>query len=471
MAKQSSWLPTWNGFLEWTAGRASTPNAAKNLTRYISPVQLARIKQDVRTWRDAMNEAENSWYPHRVKMQQIFLDTVLNGHVDACMTRRKNMTMLKKYRMVNKKTRIENPTTTALIRSQWFRRYMEYALDSKAYGYSLIYLDDIINDSLPGLSIVKRFNVSPDRLNVTQFVYALSGANFLEQPYAPWHVWIPTPTDVGVSKCGYGYLYKVAFYEIVARNVLTQNLDATQRYGMPFMKGRTNKSAESEERAIFEAALAEMGSNGWIMMDAAAGDDVELVESKSLGQGYKIYESLELRCEKKISKIILGHADALDSIPGKIGNDGAESPAQIAMRDTCTVDMLDLAELTNSIFLPKLMNLGMLFSPDEEFEWDNNEEDQEARDDEDKANLATANVYKMIKDAGGDPDWVYFTKRTGIPVVKSVVPVPLAPGFGGDKPGADNAPPGNKPPASKPGLTPNVKAKLEIMYADHKHKI
>jgi len=56
----------------------------KNLNSFTSRTGLNRIRQDVSTWRDAMREAEAGQFPHRVKMQRLFVDTVLNGHVSAC---------------------------------------------------------------------------------------------------------------------------------------------------------------------------------------------------------------------------------------------------------------------------------------------------------------------------------------------------------------------------------------------------
>lgn len=463
---RSVFLPNYAGLEAQTQGRSNIQSAARNLSKYISPVQLQRMKQDIKTWREAKSEEENPWYPHRVKEQQIYLDTVLNGQVESCMKRRKDLTMLKKYHMVNKATRKPNPITTNLITNRWFKNWMSYALDKKAYGYSLIYLDDMINDAFPNLSIIRRFNISPERLNVTQYIYSLSGANFLEQPFADWHVWLTTPTENGINKIGCGYLYKVAFYEIVARNVLTQNLDATEQYGMPLRVGKTSKKAESEERLIFEQALAEMGSAGYMLMDAV-GDEVELVESKSLGNAYKIYESLELRCEKKISKLILGHADAMDSVPGKIGGSqgGEISPAQQALDDTASVDMEDFTIDTNDILLPKLRKLGLLFPEDEEFEFDTTDEQSENRRTEDKDNLATAQVYQTIKNAGGDPDWDGFSKKTGIKTSKIAPIIPTV------MPGAkqeDSNSPNKKPdPSNKKPLTDNVKAKLDRIYHVH----
>jgi len=450
-------LPTMGGM---NAQIEQKGDATKNLSKYISPVQIQRIRQDVRGWREWIEEAENAWYPQRVKMQRGYLDTKLNAQVISCMERRMNMTLLKKFQIVDKVSRKKDEKATQIFMKKWFRKFMKYQLEAKAFGYSLIYLNDCIEDDFPKLSIIRRFNISPDRFNVTRYVYSISGAPFLEEPYKDWHIWVDTPSDVGVSECGYGYLYPVALYEIFARNLLGQNADATEMYGMPIRVGKTNKQAESEERAIFEQALAEMGSAGWMLMDAV-GDSVELMESKSLGQGYKIYESLEKRLEQKISKIILGHADAMDSVPGKIGGaqGGEESPVADALRDTSTLDMTDLVDCVNNQLIPKLRNIGFLIADNLEFEFENNEEISEARKKEDDANLGTATVFKTIKDAGGEPDWTYFTKRTGITTTKVEPPPMLMPGVAGP----DEGDKGKKPMNTK------VKARLEAIYARHKH--
>ena len=176
-----------------------------------------------------------------------------------------------------------------------------------------------------------------------------------------------------------------------------------------------------------------------------------MIESAKLGTGYKIYESLEARCEKKISKIILGHSDALDSVPGKLGGqDQEDSPVNQALDNTCTVDMNDITDLTNDQLIPKLRNLGFVIPEGNKFIFDNNEELEEVREKEDDANTKTATIFQTIKNAGGDPDWNYFTERTGIPVVKSEVPDPVAPL------------PGQK---IEPGINPKVRAQLEKIYS------
>lgn len=165
----------------------------RNLRSFITPVQLQRIRHDIQMWREAVIEAEQAWYPHRVRMQRMFIDTVLNGHVAACIQRRKNLTLLKDFKLCDVEGE-ENIEATNLLKKDWFQLYCNYVLDAQFFGYSLISLGDLINDEFPQLTTIRRFNISPDRLNVTSYVYALSGAQFMEEPYHLWNVWCKTPT-------------------------------------------------------------------------------------------------------------------------------------------------------------------------------------------------------------------------------------------------------------------------------------
>jgi len=403
-----------------------TNEVKKNLRGYITPVQLQRIRHDVQMWREAVVEAEQAWYPHRVKMQRMFIDTILSGHTLACVNRRKDLTLLREWSFKNESDE-ESQDIKKLFNKKWFATFLEWALESKFFGYSLISLGDIQEDKFPEINLIRRFNISPDRLNVTSYVYSITGAQFTEKPYKDWHVWVPTPTDVGISKCGYGILYNVALYEIMCRNLLGQNADAAELYGMPLRVGKTTKTEEAE-RNEFMSAMLNMGSAGAILLDTL--DELELVESKGMGQGYKIYPDLEKRLENKISKIILGHADAMDSVSGKLGaTQGEDSPAHMALRDKQASDGAFLEDVVNDTLIPKMIKLGFNIDPSFRFVFDNNQELVEKREREDKNNLVTAQVAYQMKQAGLQFDPVQFEEITGIKTTVAPTSAPIKPPF------------------------------------------
>lgn len=424
------------------------PAMKKNLSYYISPVQFARIRNDIGLWREAIVEAELAWYPHRVKMQRIFQDTVLNEHVEACMKKRRRLTLLRDFKICDAKGKADEDLKL-FFTQKWFADFQSYALDALFYGYSLISFGDLVQDNFPDLSIVRRQNVSPDRLNVSSMVYMLSGEYFMEEPYRKWHVWVPTSSELGVSPCGYGLLYKIAKTEIYLRNNTAFNADGIEIFGQPIRKGKTTKTDEGE-RGAFETALRNMGSSAYILLDDGQ-DELELVESKNSGTGYMIYGDFEKRQEAKISKVLLGHADALESTPGKLGSGQGEqeSPVQTALNEIQAEDGKFTENIINNQLLPRLRTMGLKIPIDKHFEFENKKEQQQARAKEDSNNLVTATVAKTMKDAGLVYDPVDFEQRTGIKTTTAPEPVVV--------------PPTNKPGDKKP-LSETVKNKLEKLY-------
>lgn len=397
-------------------------NPQSNLARSISPVQLARLRYDVGMWRQAIAEAEQAYYPHRVRMQNMFIDTVLNGHVYSCMERRKDLTLLRDFEILDAHGN-EVEGLEDIFESQWFQLLVSYSLDALYYGYSLISLNDINDGQFTDIGLIKRWNVSPDRNQVTRYLYAQNGEKFLEDPYKDWHIWVTTPSETGQSQCGYGLLYKVALYEIFLRNTLGYNGDFVELYSQPYRIGKTTKTNE-DERALLEQALQNMGSSGYAVIDPT--DEIQFLETALGGTGWKGYENLEQRCEKKISKLILGHADAMDATAGKLGSEqgGEESPIYQALEDKQTKDGRFIENMVNCQLIPKMRALGFKLPEGIVFRYSNNAETEEVKNRAVEYATKLSAVAVNLKNAGLGIDEQYFTVETGIPVFVNMSAMP-----------------------------------------------
>jgi phage gp29-like protein len=403
----------------------ATTDVKKNLANYIAPIAFKRLRHDVSTWRDILVETENVFFPHRVKAQRLYIDTINNGHVFACMERRKDLTLLRKWEFINSVTgeineNVQNIFTENIQgksqNKEWFNNFLNYSLDSIFFGYSLIALGDIIADEFPNLQLIKRWNVSPDRQTVSNITYSISGEAFLEEPYKNWHVYVKTYNDIGTSKSGYGLLYKVGLYEIFLRNLLGFNGDFIELYAQPYRVGKTTKTNE-DERSELANTLKEMGSAGWALIDPE--DDIKFLETALGGTGYKGYEDLEKRLEAKISKIILGHSDALDSTPGKLGGgQGDANPVQIALNDKQTKDGSFISNVVNSSLIENMRNLGFNIPIEVKAVMKNDTEIMET-------NNSIIDQAVKIKSAGLQMDAAYFTEQTGIPVAEQLPSTPF----------------------------------------------
>ena len=398
--------------------------SAQQINRYIAPVQFYRIKQDIQEWRESLTEAENPILPYRVKMQRLFADTELNGHVTACMTKRKNLVLLKDFALY--KGEVIDEKATDMLKQKFFYDIMNYTLDADFYGYSLINLGDLDGDVLENISLVKRENTSPDRLTVVPVTYSPNGmVNFMDktscdengQSFYDWSIYIDTLSQTAQSKCGYGLLYKIAYYEIFLRNIMGYNSDYAEVYGQPLRHAKTTHT-EGTEYDKLERSMAEMASNPSIITDMQT--EIEFITGSGNGSGYMVYPNLEERIFKIISKILLGHADALDSTPGKLG---ANDAVKDALTEIETFQVRQFEYNANKHIIPKLQNLGIKIPLGLVFKFKNDKEKLEIRTAQDTANLATATIAKTLKDAGLKMSAEYFTEQTGIPVETIEEPV------------------------------------------------
>lgn len=429
--------------------RTDNPSAlATNLNRYMAPVQLERLRHDVKMWRTAIREAENEYNPQRVRMQRLYLDTVLNGHVWACMEKRKDLTRLRKYDIVGADD-MPIEELTKLFRGQlWFYDFQGYVIDAIFKGYQLIKLGDMFNGAFPELGIVKSWNVNPDRKIVTNYIGAMTGVDFTQAPYDDFHLWVTTPTENGASSVGYGLLYRIGLYEIILRNILTYNSDFVELYSQPYRVGKT-MAADGDQRDQLDAALRAMGSNGYAILDTS--DSIEFLETNLGGTGWQGYDNFEQRLEKKISKLTLGHADALDSTPGKLGPGGDKPPAEKAMEDKQSNDGIFMESVINNLLIPKMISIGITQLAGCRFKFNQDEEAKDQRNQEDTANKTVAETAQTMKNAGLKMSPKYFTERTGIECEEIEEPEPVKPG----------ALPQQGNPKVQPG---RIKNKLDSLY-------
>ncbi|HQP80317.1 MAG TPA: DUF935 family protein [Paludibacteraceae bacterium] len=397
----------------------SVEPAVKNASRYITSYQLTRLRHDVSMWRTAVQEAEQDFHPQRVKMQRMYRDTVLNGHIHACMARYRDLALLKDFEI--KVNGEESEELEDLFEQKRFYDFLNYAIDAQFYGYSLISLGDIIDSQFNQLSMIPREYVSPDRKNVVSYLYMVSGLRFDLPPVSAWHIWIPTHNELGTSDCGYGLLYKIAIYEILLRNLLAYNGDFVEMFSQPYRVGKTNKTEENE-RSEFENALRSMGSAGYALIDPT--DEIEFLETALGGTGFQGYDNLEKRLENKISKMILGHADAMDSVPGKLGaGNGEDNPVSVALANKQSALCRFLENIINGQLIPKMRALGIDIPDGAVFEFSNDAESEAKKRAKAEFSKQVADVALTMKNAGLQMSPAYFEELTDIPTAAMVQPM------------------------------------------------
>lgn len=386
----------------------------RNLVNSLSPVQFTRLKQDVGSWRDSIKEAELPILPFRVKQQRIYIDTIQNGHVFSAIEKRRDLTLLRKWAIVDNKSRAVNEDLTAAYKELHFLDdFIEYAWDSIMNGYSLISLGDVVDDTMADCALIPRWNISPDRLTVGAFPYSAGGESFTKPPYDDWHIWIPTKSENGASPCGYGLLYKIALYEILLRQNLTFNATFVEMFAQPYRTGKTMKT-DKTARDEFAQLLIDMGSSGWALLDE--GEDIEFKDTTSGGTAWQSYQNFEGRLVAAINKVILGHEDAMQSTPGALGSQqGEDNPVTQALRSKQQKDGNMIERIINLQLNPRLKKLGVIDIP-QGYTWAyvNDDETEKAKSTDRTNAKEWADIAVSLKNAGLKIKQQQLEEKTGL---------------------------------------------------------
>jgi hypothetical protein len=392
------------------------------------------------SWRNAIREAELAFYPQRVKMMRMYIDTVENTIVKSLLDRLYELCLQRDISIYQIKNgvKIESQDLSQQLDEQrWFRDYRKYVIDAVLWGFSLIELGDIIDDSFPELTFTRRQNIRPDGNGegavLTSMIYGIDGLRVQSDPLISMcNHWIGTPSNIGVSRCGYGLLYNIAYNEIHLRHIIEWNVDYIEMYGQPTRVGKTTKTGNARKK--FESFLRNAGQDAYIVLDNQ--DTVEFVSDKGSGTAWKCYENLEKRLIGGLSKLVLGHEDAISATAGKLG--GQQAANKDGFNESLIEQALNSKQVfygnfecskINEIFAPKMRILGKYvgskkianFIPEGySYGLKNDREEEEVKRRTNAKRQVVSTYVKNMNDAGWDIDKNELSDWFGMKLTASV---------------------------------------------------
>lgn len=278
-----------------TAPATSRPSSAIKYQQ-----TLTSTRQDILSWRNAMQAAESIHYPNRTQLYRLYKDVVLDAQVTALISTRKNALMSSEFK-VYKGDKVDEKKTE-FLNSKWFFDFIGHAFDSIFYGYSLIQFGDIVEDNFTEVEIVPREYVKQEFSVVLENLGQQTGLPYLEAPYKDWCIGVGDKRDLGL-------LAKVAPLYIWKKGTLGAWAEYTEMFGTPVRIGKTDTRDETT-RANMQAMLENMGSSMWAVLDKD--DVIELVEANKQ-TGADIFSVLLESLNSEIAKLILGQTGTTDS--------------------------------------------------------------------------------------------------------------------------------------------------------------
>lgn len=407
-------FPSWDFSTTTTVAQQESQHKA-----YQMPIQFQRaIVNDVAARREAINLAERKILPFRYLLQRMYMNTRENPHIKACIDRRKDLTLLRKWQFKNADDSVNDKVCEIFLDKNgnlktWFSKFLSFALDAEYYGYSLVWLGDVVDGDFPNIQVVPRWNVSPERKVISTIPQSPNGVRFeVDEEFKDYYLFIDTPNELGTQECGMGLFYELSVLEMFARNLLGFNANYVETSVAPFRHMKTSKTNE-DERGQAELIMQTMGNSGYAITDF--NDEIEFINASG-GTTYQAFDLMEKRLYNDMSKAILGHENALIAKPSALGG-GEESPEMQAMEDKQTKDGAMITAVVNGMLFERMRALGFNI-PDgvTGIMLNDNEEVENAN------NIAELAI--KIKNAGLQMDGKYFTEKTNIPLAEIVAPLP-----------------------------------------------
>ncbi len=314
-------------------------------TNHKPVIQNIKISQnyrglaDIATWRNAIKAAENVANPRRVTLYDLYEEALLDGHLSAVIAKRMQaITNTPLHFIQGNKI---NEQITELISSENFIQLLEYILESKLWGHSLIELN-ISNQKL-STALIPRKHVLPIRGEIVTNQYDFAGFNYRQQPYCNYLL------EVGDTK-SLGLLMQCTQYVIFKRNCLSDWSSYAETFGTPLRVAKYEGFDETARKAL-ENAMEAAGNAAYVILPKDA--QIDFIQNNTQGSAI-LYDMLVDSLNKELSKIIVGQ-----TMTSEAGGSLAQAKVHLEVEhDINTADKLFVAHILNDKLKPLLNTHG-----------------------------------------------------------------------------------------------------------------
>lgn len=280
---------------------------AKKEVYKIETTNYDRSPKDIAKWKRALQAAEDPDYPDYSMLQNLYHDIMLDGHLTA-VTEKRILNILNTPIMFANGDKA-NEQVNKLIETEAFENILRYIIESKMFGYSLIWADiSLPEKESPTAKLIDRRHVVPP-LNIYKYREGdnnNSGIDYSKPPYINYTLTAGRSDDLGLLlKCAPWVLYK--------RGDVADWATFAEVFGMPL---KVIKYPQHNPKAKEEADKAAEETGSAAVMTIPNSMEVEFVQNQSSSSGKGIHQMLAEFANKEISKIILANTMTTDAEGG-----------------------------------------------------------------------------------------------------------------------------------------------------------
>lgn len=343
--------------------RCASPSQARKVKKMVIALERstdALTRKDLADWRRAWQLAINVDTPDRGPLYDIYRDAMIDGHLSGCIGQRQGFVKARAFKIVDSDGET-NEDAQHYFDQAWFKRLLDYVLDSRWYGHSLIELGELDTDGdgclcYQDVVLIPRKHVRPEHHRVVQNQYDSwdSGIDYRERPYADWLIEAGHPDDLGL-------LLKAAQHTIPKKNTLSFWDLFSEIFGMPMRIAKTT-SRDDAERHRLQNMLRDMGTAATAVVPIDT--EVEVVES-GRGDAYNVYDRRIDRANSELSKIFIGQTMTIED-----GSSLSQSQTHLEVFENIVDGDCDMIrDIINNQLIPRMIRHGFPLKG-MRFEWD-----------------------------------------------------------------------------------------------------
>lgn len=368
-----------------------TTNYHDPVSGFVIPYPLKMRQYKIDEWKQAVAAATRVDDPNRTLLYDIYDNVMIDLHISTLLESRILPVKRAAFKIMNIKNKESNDDLLTVLDANWFDDFIDYTIESKFYGYSLIELTDVIGVDAY-ITLIPRQHVD----QIKELIY-LERGDTTGYPYTaqlkPYYIGVGKPKDLG-------YLFKITPVILAKKQALAQWNEFNEKCVIPFRTVKT-PSRDKKRHQLLGQILQMMGSAGWAVLN-----DDEVVELTQINNkdAYKAFETLISWLENSVTRYILGQTATTNQ--DNTGTYGSLKILEDVADDRHQSDKVFVRRLINNELLPRLTLFGFNFE-NHAFTWD------------DTIELTTDQkvdvINKINKNYIVDP--VYVTEQTGIPII------------------------------------------------------
>jgi len=366
--------------------------------------QRSLYSKNIGDWLAARQAAQNVDFPQRNRLYDIYEDLILDETVHGHIYNHRILPVKNRgFKIVDKDGK-KDDDKTKLLQKRWFDYFIQYALESKFFGFSLCYFEEMILkdgiNQVHELCLIPRKHVLQEKGFVLVWENDFKGQNFYEEPISHYVLPIGKTDDLGL-------LNKAVPLWIMKKHAWQNWDEFAEIFGIPIRIVKT-ASDDPRVRAEIEAWTRDMGSAAYGIFPENT--DIDIKEN-SKTDAYKVFYEMINTANQGLAILFSGQTmTSMDGSSRSQAEVHADVATEIRKDDEkfITYEVHELLELLRT-------KHNYPFDEGDVFEWDVPEDV-----------AALLNVYKEVNLMGFQLDPEEVSNRLGIKILGLKV-APAAP--------------------------------------------